>query len=190
MMTQRHGTACSRCRRGVVRGNVCSVCGRLHGWKADSERGTRQERGYDDAWLRLRAHHLAEHPLCVDCEGSGRVAIAVEVHHVRPFRGVDDPGRLDRLRAARLHASSRHVWPAWQLSVIAQVLALRSLSLRMTAVFGLSSSPCPNFRGSRSWLLVPRRKPGCRAGACPAFVGRRAAPRAPQTSAAARGPGR
>lgn len=32
-------------------------------------------------WLALRASHLAEHPLCVHCDGQGRLRLATVVHH-------------------------------------------------------------------------------------------------------------
>jgi len=47
------------------------------------------------------------------------------------------------LTAARLDAKTRHAWPAWQLSVNVQVLALGSLSMHVTAVVGWPSGPCP-----------------------------------------------
>ena len=58
-------------------------------------------RGYDRTWQRLRSAHLAEHPLCVECERQGRLAGATQVDHVRPHRGDDglrlDPGNLQSL---------------------------------------------------------------------------------------------
>lgn len=46
-------------------------------------------------WRRLRMAHLAEHPLCVDCQGQGRTTPATEVHHVTKRR-VDPNAELDR----------------------------------------------------------------------------------------------
>jgi len=77
----------------------CSKCGsqarKLYGWQDDSERGTRHQRGYDNAWLKLRQHKLAEQPLCETCLAAGHTVEATEVHHVIPFRGKNDPLRLD-----------------------------------------------------------------------------------------------
>jgi len=66
-----------------------------HGWEADAQRGTRQERGYDAAWQRLRAYKLANNPLCEECEADGKTRPAREVHHIRPFHGLSDTLRLD-----------------------------------------------------------------------------------------------
>lgn len=57
---------------------------------------TRQQRGYDAAWLRLRAQVVREEPLCRICTMLGRVAPTDEVDHIKPFSGLDDPLRLDR----------------------------------------------------------------------------------------------
>ena len=46
--------------------------------------------------------------------------------------GLDERQRIARLRAAPPHASTRHVWAAWQLFVNDPVLALHFLSLRAT----------------------------------------------------------
>jgi 5-methylcytosine-specific restriction endonuclease McrA len=70
-----------------------------------TRRGTRQERGYDARWLGLRAAHLREHPLCVDCEREGRMVAADQVDHVEPFDGPDDPRRLDADNLQSLCAS-------------------------------------------------------------------------------------
>lgn len=55
-----------------------------------AKRPSRQQRGYDADWYRLRAEHLASNPVCVRCGGP-----ATDVDHVQPFNGVDDPLRLD-----------------------------------------------------------------------------------------------
>ena len=57
-------------------------------------RGTRQQRGYDDAWLRVRAAFLRRHPLCEPCKSRGKIVLACQAHHKQPFKGKDDPKRL------------------------------------------------------------------------------------------------
>jgi 5-methylcytosine-specific restriction protein A len=52
------------------------------------------QRGYGADWRRVRAQVLAAEPLCRFCAASGRVEPAVEVDHVEPFHGLDDPRRL------------------------------------------------------------------------------------------------
>ena len=52
-------------------------------------------RGYDGDWRRLRLRILADEPLCRFCAAEGRVTAATEVDHIDPFRGLDDPRRLD-----------------------------------------------------------------------------------------------
>ncbi len=60
----------------------------------DRQRGSREERGYDWAWRKLRLWHLKQHPLCADCEACGRVEPAVDVDHQVPI-AVDPSRRLD-----------------------------------------------------------------------------------------------
>ena len=57
-------------------------------------RPTSAQRGYDSAWRKLRALHLAQHPYCVMCEAMGKVERATEVDHIVPHKG-DDALRLD-----------------------------------------------------------------------------------------------
>lgn len=67
-------------------------------------------RGYDGAWRRLRLRILADEPLCRFCCAEGRVTPATDVDHITPFRGLDDPRRLDpaNLRPlCRLHHLQR-----------------------------------------------------------------------------------
>jgi 5-methylcytosine-specific restriction protein A len=56
-----------------------------HGRCAEHARKPRpsaESRGYGGAWRTARAHFLAEHPRCIDCN-----AAATEVDHVVPHRG-------------------------------------------------------------------------------------------------------
>jgi 5-methylcytosine-specific restriction protein A len=63
---------------------------------------TRHQRGYDNDWLRLRAAHLDGNPLCVRCESRGIIRLATTVDHIKPFRGLNDPRRLDPANLASL----------------------------------------------------------------------------------------
>ena len=90
---------CSRCRGGLYdpATQTCSACGPRpkHNWRGDRERGTRQQRGYDKHWLKLRAAKLATDPWCEECGRKGKRRLAAEVHHVVAFQGIDDPKRLE-----------------------------------------------------------------------------------------------
>lgn len=55
--------------------------------EAQEKRESSYRRGYDTTWERARKMHLAEHPLCVDCEAAKKIRIASVVHHIKP---VDD----------------------------------------------------------------------------------------------------
>ena len=44
---------------------------------------TKKRYGYH--WSKIRARHLAEHPLCVMCRKNGQVTPANEVHHIVPL---------------------------------------------------------------------------------------------------------
>lgn len=95
-MPKRPGRLCPRCGR-IRHDDHCENCGwrkQAWGWKSDRERGTRQQRGYDQAWLRLRARKLARNPLCEVCLAKGLTEEAKQVHHVKGFRGLRDPLRL------------------------------------------------------------------------------------------------
>lgn len=88
---------CPKCKR--VKQGPCPVCtnGKRHNWKSDRDRGTRQQRGYDNAWLKLRKRKLAADPLCEYClkKKPEVVTVAAQAHHIVPFRGRNDPLRLD-----------------------------------------------------------------------------------------------
>lgn len=42
---------------------------------------------YDRKWRKARLAHLAKHPLCVMCKGSGHIEAATVVDHIEPHRG-------------------------------------------------------------------------------------------------------
>lgn len=48
----------------------------------DMHRGSSSERGYDGKWRQARKHFLSSNPLCSDCQKSGRIVPASEVHHM------------------------------------------------------------------------------------------------------------
>lgn len=51
--------------------------------QSDNERrGTAHERGYTGAWVKARAFYLRKYPLCVRCQGEGRVVAATVVDHI------------------------------------------------------------------------------------------------------------
>ena len=58
-------------------------------------RGTARQRGYDTLWQKVRDQHLLTQPLCVSCKADGLTVVAQDVDHIVPFKGVDDPRRLD-----------------------------------------------------------------------------------------------
>jgi 5-methylcytosine-specific restriction protein A len=52
----------------------------------DAQRGTAAQRGYGARWQRVRLRFLKTHPLCAECERSGLVTAATDVHHLVPRR--------------------------------------------------------------------------------------------------------
>ena len=86
---------------GLTTRGKCEVCrensgqNRGHNWQDDRVRGSRIARGYDKDWLTLRKRKAIANPLCEACERQGRVTVMQEVHHKIPFRGLNDPLRLD-----------------------------------------------------------------------------------------------
>lgn len=61
----------------------------------DRYRGSSTSRGYDSDWRNARDWHIGEHPLCAECERQGIVKAGEHVDHIIPFRGIEDPLRLD-----------------------------------------------------------------------------------------------
>lgn len=68
------------------------------GW-ADTQRGTRTQRGYGWAWEQLRARILQREPLCRACRADERAVLATTVDHIKPKHqgGTDDEGNLQPL---------------------------------------------------------------------------------------------
>jgi 5-methylcytosine-specific restriction endonuclease McrA len=58
---------------------LCSACHRADCAGCKRRRSTAV---YDRAWRALRLRHLADHPLCHDCQQQQRVEPATQVHHV------------------------------------------------------------------------------------------------------------
>ena len=57
----------------------------VNGWKPDSVRGSRHQRGYGTAWERTRARILRrDGGLCQPCQSDGHVTGATEVDHIVP----------------------------------------------------------------------------------------------------------
>lgn len=72
----------------------------LGGWKPDTMRGNRHQRGYGAAWERLRLRILdRDNGLCQPCLANGRVHIAQQVDHRTPKAagGTDDPSNLQSI---------------------------------------------------------------------------------------------
>lgn len=99
------------------------------GWRADSERGDRHQRGYGYAWEKLRIEILRrDHGMCQcpDCQGGRlRVTPANEVHHIvgkaeARLRGwtqaeIDHPSNLQAINRechARITSKQAHGGPA------------------------------------------------------------------------------
>ena len=67
-----------------------------HAREHERFRGSRIERGYDNAWLKLRAWFIRqpENVLCRMCSAKGKTRCTDEVDHIVPFEGLHDPLRL------------------------------------------------------------------------------------------------
>lgn len=69
-------------------------------WKPDAVRGNRHERGYGNAWLKVRAAVFRRDcGLCQACRRTGRVAEATDVDHItsKANGGTDDMDNLQAL---------------------------------------------------------------------------------------------
>jgi 5-methylcytosine-specific restriction protein A len=73
----------------LVKSGRCDECKRKGGgeqrrapWSVQAHRWYASPR-----WREARERFFATHPLCIQCEGEGRVVPATVVDHVRPHRG-------------------------------------------------------------------------------------------------------
>jgi len=55
--------------------------------RIDRNRGNASQRGYDARWRKAREVWLHEHPLCVECQSTGKLTPATDVDHIIPHRG-------------------------------------------------------------------------------------------------------
>ena len=62
----------------------------ITGRKPVENRPTAAERGYGSRWQKSAQGFLRKHPLCVRCEGMGKIEPARCVDHVTPVTGPDD----------------------------------------------------------------------------------------------------
>ena len=58
--------------------------------RADKNRGSSSQRGYDYKWQKYRIDYLKENPLCKDCLEEGRYVSSKEIDHVIPISGPED----------------------------------------------------------------------------------------------------
>ena len=83
----------------LVRGKARCVAHQrdTRNYRTDARRrGSARKRGYDTQWDKVRRRHVAQFPLCQDCLDEGRVnASTIDVDHIVPFQGLNDPKRLD-----------------------------------------------------------------------------------------------
>ncbi|HTK42083.1 MAG TPA: HNH endonuclease signature motif containing protein [Gemmatimonadales bacterium] len=79
------------CRNLVLKGR-CAVCRRAYA----AQRGNPSAKGYDHAWLAIRAAVLLEEPCCRVC---GTEQAPAHVDHILPLSkgGTHDRGNLQRL---------------------------------------------------------------------------------------------
>ena len=58
-------------------------------------RGTREQRGYDYQWRKLRLMVLSAEPYCKSCQQNGIVRAATDIDHIIPHKG-NESLRLNR----------------------------------------------------------------------------------------------
>ena len=110
--------------RGIVRDDVCTQCGPRtnSNWQSDKWRGSRIERGYDREWQAVRAVVIeaatvaaamagrSPYPICELCDQPIDGVREIDVDHIVPFTGRDDPLRLSQsnLRVTHRACHMRH----------------------------------------------------------------------------------
>jgi 5-methylcytosine-specific restriction endonuclease McrA len=82
---------------------------------------TAAERGYDWAWAKLSQAHRKLHPICQNCKRRR----SKETDHIKPFKGRDDPLRLDpnNLQANCTRCHKCKTWRQRALNRIARAAA-------------------------------------------------------------------
>jgi 5-methylcytosine-specific restriction endonuclease McrA len=113
-----HVRICNGCTRTFppqeLRQGRCRACRA----ERDRARGTRQQRGYTDAWLRMVAYAIRTHPYCAECGTSGDLT----GDHIVPLSkggneyAIQHPGSLSKMqRSQASEAVSAHRTHVWRL---------------------------------------------------------------------------
>ena len=109
--------------------------------EVDLRRGSRQSRGYDGQWDKLRLQHLAKEPLCRECRARGYVFLAEMVDHIQPVKDRPDL-RLDPENLQSICKQHHDTYKRWMES---EARKLGDLSL-LTKWFTDPSTRPPKFR--------------------------------------------
>lgn len=64
---------------------------RQHDKRYNRERGSAAARGYGGRWRKYRAAYLAKHPLCMEDLKENKYEPSIDVDHIIPVEGPDDP---------------------------------------------------------------------------------------------------
>jgi 5-methylcytosine-specific restriction protein A len=65
----------------------CEAHAKLQRQRADAQRGSASERGYNRRWQKARATFLMRNPLCAHHLALGVLVAATEVDHIVPHKG-------------------------------------------------------------------------------------------------------
>lgn len=84
----RKGPRLCPCGRLVLAGQRC-ICAQARKAASDKARPTSTARGYDEDWRRVRAAHLARHPMCVICGERATLVDHIESIRKAPHRRLD-----------------------------------------------------------------------------------------------------